>query len=129
VLVVVSLTAALLGVGLAIFAFEQRRDALAKRELALQSANIAATAEALAQQQALLAQQQATLAQQQEALAHQNASLAQNRALISGANAEYYKGNLIGRRHLATDRECQQLIAPELLDAHRSAPPSAGAVE
>ena len=51
-LVGVALVAAVLGIGLSIYAFGQRRIALEKQDLALQSANIAATAEARAEQEA-----------------------------------------------------------------------------
>jgi WD40 repeat protein len=92
-LVAVFAVAAVVALGLTVFAFGQRREALEKQELALQSANIAATAEARAQQNADTAATSEARAQQQAALAKSSAADAQNLALANGAQVALWQGN------------------------------------
>ncbi|HJZ46056.1 MAG TPA: protein kinase [Roseiflexaceae bacterium] len=96
----VAMLAAVLGIGLSIFAFGQRREALANEQRANQNASNEAAAKALAQQNAdtaataaALAQQQSTLAQQQAELAKSSAAEAQNLALANGAQVALGQGN------------------------------------
>ncbi|MEP7187650.1 MAG: protein kinase, partial [Roseiflexaceae bacterium] len=99
-LVGVALLAAVVGIGLSIFAFGQRRAALEqqqlaldKQQLALQSANIAATAEARAQSEAERAKQQESLAQTSAQEAKHNANDATNLALSAGVEKSLLLGN------------------------------------
>lgn len=76
-LVTASLLAAVLGIGLAIFAFQQRSVALNNEQVAQRNANIAATAEAQAQQDARLARTAEVQARGAETQARAQRNLAQ----------------------------------------------------
>jgi WD40 repeat protein len=96
-----ALLAALVGIGLSVYAFGQRREAQ-------RNFTTAATAEAQAKQNATQSDQNASRAELNantaataQAQAVENAGLAQNRALLAGANAEYYQDNLDTARTLA----------------------------
>ncbi|MEO7910384.1 MAG: PQQ-binding-like beta-propeller repeat protein, partial [Roseiflexaceae bacterium] len=93
-LVGVALLAAVVGIGLSIFAFGQRQIAVDNEKLALQSADVAATAQAQAQSEAERAKQQEAIAKQQETLANTSFNEARDRALASGSQAAFTQGNL-----------------------------------
>jgi len=99
-LLAVALVAAVLGVGLSIYAFGQRQTALDKQLLALESANIAqqnvnlaSTAQAQANQSADTAATAQAQAQSEAANARRNAEENQNLALSAGAQAALNDGN------------------------------------
>jgi len=84
-LVVVLLVAANLGVGLAIYAFQQRSVALSNEQFAQRNANIAATAESQAQQDARLARTAETQARAQRNLAQ--SAQAETKSLANAGEA------------------------------------------
>jgi WD40 repeat protein/serine/threonine protein kinase len=99
-LLAVALVAAVLGVGLSIYAFGQRQTALDQQLLALESANIAqqnvklaSTAQAQANQSADTAATAQAQAQSEAANAKRNAEENQNLALSAGAQAALNDGN------------------------------------
>jgi WD40 repeat protein len=100
-LVGVALVAAIIGIGLSVYAFGQRREAQ-------RNFTSAATAEAQAKQNAAQSDQNASRAELNantaataQAQAVVNAGVAQNRALLAGADAEYFQDNLDTARTLA----------------------------
>jgi WD40 repeat protein/serine/threonine protein kinase len=99
-LLAVALLAAVVGIGLSVYAFGQRREALNNEQRANQNASNEAAAKALAQQNAdtaataeVVAQQQAANAKDQAAIAQTNAQEAQNLALANGAQVALGRGN------------------------------------
>jgi len=126
--VAVSLVVAVLGIGLAIYAFQQRRDALQNERTAQQNAYEAATAQAQAQQEAALARTaEAQTKQQNEVVESQQLAFAANSqvqaapeiALLLAIEAAKRKVNRITEQALrdALNRTTWQ---PTALNGHTS---------